>query len=132
MSQVQNRSGYQHRYQREVLILDALGILNVSWIIPDKRVLDLRHSLTDLSAWGIYNANGLYKDYSRRIANSPNKPLRLHKIRSTIYSAQLELSESVSGNHFFFVGKSGAEETSRSIEKLVEKVKQFREKWEDL
>lgn len=103
----------------------------VAMLIPTS-VLDLRHSLTDLSAWGIYNANGLYKDYSRRIANSPNKPLRLHKIRSTIYSAQLELSESVSGNHFFFVGKSGAEETSRSIEKLVKKVKQFREKWEDL
>ena len=103
----------------------------VAMLIPTS-VLDLRHSLTDLSAWGIYNANGLYKDYSRRIANSPNKPLRLHKIRSTIYSAQLELSESVSGNHFFFVGKSGAEETSRSIENLVEKVKQFREKWEDL
>ena len=77
---------------------------------------------------------------SEGLAHEPEKTFRAaaalsllgHKIRSTIYSAQLELSESVSGNHFFFVGKSGAEETSRSIEKLVEKVKQFREKWEDL
>jgi len=103
----------------------------VAMLIPTS-VLDLRHSLTDLSTWGIYNANRLYQDYSKRLMASPPKPSQLQHVRSAIYNAQLELSESVSGNHFFFVGQSGARETSQKIEALMNKVNRFKQHWNSL
>jgi len=140
-----NQQAYGLRFQpgQEAFVRDYLADIEdtkgmeygnfplVAMLIPTS-VLDLRHSLTDLSTWGIYNANRLYQDYSKRLMASPPKPSQLQHVRSAIYNAQLELSESVSGNHFFFVGQSGARETSQKIEALMNKVNRFKQHWNSL
>jgi thioesterase domain-containing protein len=93
----------------------------VAVIQPDKRE-DVRHSLTDKAAWSFYISNKIFTDYTKRV---DVKKLSEEKWRSLLDLTQMapeRLSIEVSGNHFFFVGESGARETATAIAKMEQKV----------
>lgn len=95
----------------------------VALIVPNGRG-DRRHALTDQAAWAVYNANTLYKRWL-----GGNK-IDVNALSDENWDGLLKLSRSlddrlsvyVDGNHFFFVGETGAKATAEAIEELERRV----------
>lgn len=130
-----NQQGYGQQYRDGQYVMDhmasqqdsqAFNFANfplVGIIAPDGRG-DKRHAIVDQASWTIYNANTIYKRY---IAG--NK-VDVNKLTDADWKGVLDLTRnigsslftSVDGNHFFFMGESGARATADAIEQLENKV----------
>lgn len=95
----------------------------VAMLIPNT-VGDYRHALTDQGAWGLFIVNKIYHGYIRKNKVDVKKlpAERWRGLVDTVREAPRNLTEEVTGNHFFFVGETGARETARSIKILEDKV----------
>ncbi|KIN14921.1 alpha/beta fold hydrolase [Vreelandella titanicae] len=134
-----NQEGYQQRYRDGKFVIDreagtkdngAFDFAHfplVGMLLGDDR-MDSRHALTDSAAWSLYNANTVYRRYIR------GNDVDLNALNDGDWRALLDLTQSsperlsveVGGNHFFFVGESGARRTARAIETLIDRIHGWR------
>lgn len=130
-----NIQGYSQQYRDGVYVIDQLAYQAdakpfaysdfplVAMIIPNGRG-DRRHALTDQAIWTMYNANTVYNawitandvDVNRLDDDAWNGIVGLTR------SLGDRLSETVDGNHFFFIGENGAKATSDALVSLEKKV----------
>ena len=117
-----NLQGYGQQFRNGQYVMDPLAVQQdaqafnfanfplVAVIAPNGRG-DRRHAIVDQASWAIYNANTIYKRYI-----TANK-IDVFALSDMQWQGVLELSRniddrlfaSVDGNHFFFIGQSGAQ-----------------------
>lgn len=131
------------RYRDGRIVADQLGDIHdaqghrfaefplVATIVPHGRH-DLRHTVTDLYTWGMITTNSLYHNHiaNHRETISSAKNSEIERLSDLITSAPSRLTKKVQGNHFFFVGETGARKTAEAIswldaeaQKLLEELK---------
>lgn len=95
---------------------DFAGYPLTATVIPRGRH-DLRHSVTDRHTWGMITTNHLYQNVLKpNLKNMQHVPTEeITRIADMISTAPERLSRTVWGNHFFFVGESGARSTAEAI-----------------
>ena len=91
-------------------------------VILTNNHMDKRHGLTDQAAWSLYVANKIYLDYCSKIDFNKLPAEQWRSLLDFTRNTPERLSIEVDGNHFFFVGESGARETAVAIKKLEERV----------
>jgi len=103
------------------------GALPVIACISGTSPLDLRHAIADKATWGfmltyklLADINGLSRSVS---ASSSLDTAVWQQLLSLVHSAPELLSVSVPGNHFFFVGESGARVTAETVVGMIRKAK---------
>ncbi len=132
--------GFAQRYKDGKFVSDYLATFDddgafkyaeyplVGIVVPDGRA-DARHAVTDIAVWNFYNANTIYKRYVSKAAP------KLGELSEEKWQGILDLTESahdrlslrLPGNHFFFVGESGARATAAAIDSLYHKIRAFKQ-----
>lgn len=77
--------------------------------------LDARHALTDKSTWNFMLTQRLCALYERSPANCSARRSGWQDLMQLSELAQNSLSAAIEGNHFFFLGRRGAETTAQAI-----------------
>ena len=93
---------------------DAGSLPWIATIMPSSQ-MDLRHSLTDEAVWGFMLTQRLTLILESVLRRSPASPARWAEIMDFVHGAPKALSARSPGNHFFFLGRLGAELTAKSI-----------------
>ena len=94
----------------------------VAMIMPGSAV-DGRHAMTDSSAWAVFIANKIMRDYCKGVDLKKLPEEKFRSLVNLIRTAPQQLSTEVyKGNHFFYVGESGAREAVVQVMVLEEKV----------
>ncbi|MEM6308518.1 MAG: hypothetical protein AAF754_00600 [Pseudomonadota bacterium] len=128
------------RYRDGKIIADQLGDIHdaqghrfvdfplTATIVPQGRH-DLRHTVTDLYTWGMITTNALYHNHiaNNRESLSQARDSEIENLSELITGAPARLSKKVHGNHFFFVGETGARETAEAISWLDAEAQDLRE-----
>lgn len=130
-----NLQGYGQQFRSGAFTMDPLAVQAdakpfafaefplVAMIIPDGRG-DRRHALVDLSAWTMYNANTVFKRYlsANKVDVKKLSDAQWHGLLHLTRTLDDRLSQTIDGNHFFFVGESGARATADAVELLEDRV----------
>ncbi|MCI0410001.1 MAG: hypothetical protein L0191_15825 [Acidobacteria bacterium] len=100
-------------------ILDYGGFPLMASITGDSP-LDHRHVLTDRGTWGFFITQTLYRNYvlAAGIDLGSLPAARWQRLIELVRKAPEELSVTVTGSHFFFVGAPGARATVEGLERL--------------
>ncbi|MDE5445199.1 alpha/beta fold hydrolase [Bradyrhizobium sp. CSA207] len=92
----------------------------VGAIIPSSP-RDAVHVLADKARWTFFNTQKLLADWQTPSVDfSALHPKEWQRLCEIVLSVGNRLTEHVPGNHFFFVGESGARQTAQSIFRLVQ------------
>lgn len=107
-------------------ILDDSGVFrfeHTPWIalVHDDSIGIPKITLIDVSAWNYLRSEMIYSKYMDS-SNISNKPDQFLEAKNILNQSPQFLSASVHGNHFFFVGKQGAEETAKKIILILQHV----------
>lgn len=88
-------------------------------IIPTTRH-DMRHGMTDLHTWGMILTNHLYRAHVQKAREQVQQMsgAEYGALRELVMHAPSRLSETIDGNHFFFLGEIGARQTAEAIARL--------------
>jgi hypothetical protein len=94
---------------------------------------DLRHSLADSVTWGMVLTYKLVAD----IQTVPPKIYRdlpecWEQLTQLVQSAPEQMTFSVTGNHFFFLGEKGARETAQAVVDLLGRMEAIQSRMTDL
>lgn len=91
---------------------------------------DGHHALTDRTLWGLVSAQRLRHDI---MADSPtiNDEIWI-QLLSLVDEAPTRLTRKVAGNHFFFVGETGARESAEYVCSILADVRDIRHRIEEL
>jgi hypothetical protein len=117
---------------------------NIQYSIDDSGVFHFNHTpwiglinddsseipkitLIDPSAWNYIRSEMLYAQYIARI-NLNAKPGKYAAMQQILNQTPQYLSETVHGNHFFFVGQKGASETAQKIELIMQRIDAMKQK----
>ncbi|WP_443660566.1 hypothetical protein [Clostridium algidicarnis] len=104
-------------------------------IVTDN-IIDSRHALSDQSIWGAYLISKIYCDYieknKMKIIFNKLSAESWKSFVELVRTSPIELSMETQGNHFFFVGESGAHYAALCVKKLERKVKLFKTNIEDI
>jgi hypothetical protein len=84
-------------------------------VIQNDSVTDPRHSLLDPLNWGIFIGQKIFQDYLSNIEYAKLTPQEWNHLREIFKKLPDDLTMTVHGNHFFFVGEKGASETAKNI-----------------
>lgn len=78
--------------------------------------LDARHSLSDRASWGYLMTQRL----TNMLVGLPQmEPIRWTELVDFVQAAPAKLSEYVLGNHYFFIGQTGAKATAAGILRML-------------
>jgi CRISPR/Cas system-associated protein Csm6 len=95
--------------------------------------LDSRHALTDRANWGLLLANKIAADIDRAKIDVTKLPReKWFALMDLVRSAPDRLSVEMNGDHFFFVGETGAHETARAIQTMENRMHGFKAQLADL
>lgn len=96
----------------------AINFPLVGTVIPSWPA-DARHVLTDHATWGYFNSNTIFHNYlgGSEGAGSLTKH-QIKQAQALARQASEKLRVDVEGNHFFFVGRKGAQATAQAIQSL--------------
>lgn len=99
---------------------DYAGYPLVGAVIPTRRE-DGRHAITDRMTWGFLNAQMLFCEADRRIEGGTRAmdEAAWETLRALAAHAGDQLSRSVDGDHFFFIGERGARAAAAAIGELL-------------
>jgi pimeloyl-ACP methyl ester carboxylesterase len=81
---------------------------------------DAGHVLTDLGTWGLFIVNKIDRDYLKTLDAESLPPSRWRALINLVRGAPSQLSATVHGNHVFFVGRAGAQQTAENVQILEE------------
>lgn len=98
----------------------------VTVIMPTKAV-DARHAMTDTSAWAVFIANKITRGYCKGIDLNKLSENKFRSLTDLTRNAPARLSSEVVGNHFFFIGESGARNTVVQVLSLEQSVHELKE-----
>ncbi len=138
-----NLQGYGQQYRDGAFEMDRLAAMAdanpfafdafplVGMVAPTLPA-DARHALTDKAAWGIYNANTLYKRYAGGVDLSGLSEENWTGLVDLAEGLNDRLTTRVEGNHFFFMGAPGAAATAEAIVRLDEEVRAIKQEAGDL
>ncbi len=106
--------------------IDDSGVFHFDrtpWIglISDDSIEIPRITLIDPSAWNFLRNEMLYSHYLG-LGNLSEDPDKYANTKQILNKIPLYLSETVRGNHFFFVGEKGARETAQKIEIILQHI----------
>ncbi|GAM43370.1 thioesterase domain protein [Talaromyces pinophilus] len=94
--------------------------------------LDARHVITDQATWSFVLTRKLMHDIeSHDVAKIVEKG-NWNKLIEMVHSLPSQISYSIPGNHFFFVGEPGARKSAEVIVDHLEKVNKFKREFEAL
>ena len=130
-----NLQGYGQQFRDGMFVMDPLAVQAdakpfafadfplVAMVIPDGRG-DRRHALVDQAAWSMYNANTVFKRYlsANKIDVKELSDAQWHGLLHLVRTIEGRLSQTVDGNHFFFVGENGARATADCVALLEDRV----------
>lgn len=87
---------------------------------------DVRHALADQGNWSLLNGNGLVGRYLQRygIKDSRISTEGWARLLNVSHTLTERLCRQVKGNHFFFVGESGARNTAIALIEAIESLRQ--------
>jgi hypothetical protein len=86
---------------------------------------DVRHVLTDSATWGLILTLKLTADLTKVLSSRTPENEDYHRLLNLVYSAPTEMIETVTGNHFFFIGETGARRTANAIVQLLSKMEKI-------
>jgi len=98
----------------------------VTIIMPTKAV-DGRHAMTDTSAWAVFITNKITQSYCKGVDLNKLSESKFRSLMDLTRNAPQRLSSEVVGNHFFFVGESGARNTVVQVLNLEQRVHALKE-----
>jgi len=106
------------------------GVFNFAdtpWIalIRDDSPSTAKLSLIDPAIWNYLRAEMVYKNYLANQALSSLPRDKWEAISKMIDTLPQQLTMTVHGNHFFFVGEKGARETAEDVDELISRVKKI-------
>ncbi|KAJ5110398.1 hypothetical protein N7532_000933 [Penicillium argentinense] len=99
-------------------VFDIVNTPFISALYPTS-VQDAGHALTDKSTWGFLMTYKLESMVPKQALRDLEGTQAWEKISKLIHEAPSRMSHAVPGNHFFFVGKQGAEETAQKVVSLL-------------
>lgn len=94
--------------------------------------LDARHVITDQAAWMFVLTRKLMYDIERHDVAKIAEKGNWSTLIEMVHSLPGQISYTVPGNHFFFIGELGARKTAEIIVKHLEKANKFRREFEAL
>lgn len=94
--------------------------------------LDAGHVVTDQATWTFVLTRKLMHEIDAHDLSKVVDRGNWSKLIDLVHSVSADISYLIPGNHFFFVGESGASETAAVIVKHLEKVRAFRHEFEEL
>ncbi len=124
-----NLQGYGQQFRDGTFVMDRIAAMEdakpfhfdnyplVGAIIPNGRA-DKRHAIVDQAAWGLYNANTLYKRYMADVDVAALPDESWSELTALADDLDERLSRRVDGNHFFFMGEAGAKATAEAVAEL--------------
>lgn len=86
-------------------------------------------TLIDPNAWDFIRSEMLYANYISHLDLNSN-PKKYAEIEQTLTQITQYFSETVHGNHFFFVGEKGARETAQKVENIVQHINSTKQKFD--
>ncbi len=137
--------GYGLRYKKEEkeFVTDHWGAMQdakpydyenfplVTMIMPTKAI-DARHAMTDTSAWAVFITNKITQSYCKGFDLDKLSESKFRVLTDLTRNAPQRFSSEVVGNHFFFVGESGARDTVVQVLKLEQRVHTLKEEIGDI
>jgi pimeloyl-ACP methyl ester carboxylesterase len=127
-----------NRYENDKFINDMPGTLedggtfkfsDYPWItlIRDDSPTAAKIVLADPASWNFIRAEMVYHNYLANKNLTKLSDKQWHQVMSTMDKLAQNLTLTVHGNHFFFVGEIGAKETAHDISILAARVKQVKQ-----
>lgn len=109
-------------HMQQALDYGSFEFSNQPWIVVfqvDDRA-DARHAINDSSYWSYYNTHSLFAEPGKR-------GLKVGDMSDKAWQQMIKMSQEaperlrvdVGGNHFFFVGETGAHATAEAIDKAI-------------
>ncbi|WP_420392244.1 hypothetical protein [Acuticoccus sp.] len=138
-----NLQGYGQLFRDGAFVMDPAAAMEdakpfhfddyplVGVIIPNGR-RDKRHAITDQAAWGLYNANTLLSRYMGDVDVNALSDADWTRLTELADGLDERLSHRVDGNHFFFMGATGAAATAEAIASLDEEAAALKAELTDL
>ncbi|CAJ2505589.1 Uu.00g129830.m01.CDS01 [Anthostomella pinea] len=113
---------------------EAHNVGSLPWIssLTPTSQLDARHVLSDKATWAFLMTQRLTLDFEKKARSIPTDSFRWMNIRLFVESAPGTLSAPVTGNHYFFLGKSGAKATAKGIARHLSTATALESRWCEL
>ncbi|MBL7481287.1 hypothetical protein [Legionella bononiensis] len=133
--------GYWHQGNKIISNTDAtlkdaavLDFSTTPWIalLVDTDPGTAKISLIDPASWYLLRSEMIYARYLKGKIPDDISPQRWQAITDLINSLYTQLTLSINGNHFFFIGEKGAQETAEKITILIQRVEQVKSKLNQL
>lgn len=89
--------------------------------------LDARHALTDRGNWGLLMVNKIQEDLAAaKVDLNAMAPERWFALVDLVRNAPDRLSVEIAGDHFFFVGETGARQTATALRTMEARMAGFK------
>ncbi|KTC78183.1 alpha/beta hydrolase family protein [Legionella brunensis] len=130
-------SGYHYKEKRFVRDIprtvkegNVFNFADTPWIalIVDDSPIDAKISLVDPATWNFLRLEMINHHYLTNSHLSMMTPIAWKRLTFLLNSLAQELTLTVHGNHFFFVGEKGAKETAESIDFLLARLTKVKKK----
>lgn len=95
-------------------------------MIQDDAQSTAKLTLIDPASWNYLRAEMVYKQYLSQQDLTALSPEKWNALTTLIHSLPAQLTMTVHGNHFFFVGEKGARETVEDVEVLIGRVNEIK------
>ncbi|KAJ5263200.1 hypothetical protein N7478_010805 [Penicillium angulare] len=123
------RDEVPHEQDSQVFNISNLPL--ISSIYPTS-ILDARHALSDKATWGFLLTYAIEVRLSGTALLKTQDQPKWQSLMNLVHEAPNRLSAPVGGNHFFFAGEKGAQETADQIERLLQERKSIENEISDL
>ncbi len=118
--------------ENEFRVYDFHNLPFIAMLMPNQP-LDGRHALTDRANWGLLIANKIEADIDAAKIDVTKIPRdRWLALVDLVRHAPERLSVEMNGDHFFFLGETGAHETARAIATLEPRMHGFKAELKEL
>lgn len=98
----------------------------IAMFMPDQP-LDARHALTDQSTWGLLMVHKISENLAAAKVDLNGMPRdRWLALVDLVRGAPERLSVEIAGNHFFFVGETGARQTATALKTMDARMAGFK------
>lgn len=95
-------------------------------------ILDTRHVIMDQATWTFMLAQRFTRMIETTKAKNVLTQARFGKLADMVHSLPQQISKTIPGNHYFFLGEHGARETADTIVELLAKAIEFESQFQEI
>ncbi|QKX63733.1 uncharacterized protein TRUGW13939_10904 [Talaromyces rugulosus] len=95
-------------------------------------ILDTRHVIMDQATWTFMLTQRFTRIIETRNPKSGLTQARFEKLADMVHSPPRQLSRTIPGNHYFFLGERGARQTSDAIVELLATAIEFESQFQEI